>query len=60
MKDGNTVVIGGFIRKKESKTVKGLPILKSIPIIGALFRESSVTQEDRELLIFITPTIVRS
>ncbi len=60
VKDGNTVVIGGFIRKKESKTVKGLPILKSIPIIGALFRETSVTQEDRELLIFITPTIVRS
>ncbi len=57
--DGNTVVIGGFIRRRESKQVRGIPILKSIPIIGALFRETSTTVEDRELLIFITPTIIR-
>lgn len=60
VKDGNTVVIGGFIRKKETKTVRGIPILKSIPILGALFRESLTTSENRELLIFITPTIIRS
>ncbi len=60
VKDGNTVVIGGFIRKKETKSVRGIPLLKSIPILGALFRETTVTNEDRELLIFITPTIVRS
>jgi len=59
VKDGNTVVIGGFIRKKESKSVKGIPILRSIPILGALFRETTSTFEDRELLIFITPTIIR-
>ncbi len=59
VKDGNTVVIGGFIRRKETKAVRGIPILKSIPILGALFRESTTTSEDRELLIFITPTIIR-
>ncbi len=59
VKDGNTVVIGGFIRKKETKNVRGIPILKSIPIIGALFRETTTTYEDRELLIFITPTIIK-
>jgi type IV pilus assembly protein PilQ len=59
VKDGNTVVIGGFIRKKESKSVRGIPLLKSIPIIGILFRETTTTLEDRELLIFITPTILR-
>ena len=57
--DGNTVVIGGFIRRRESKQVRGIPILKSIPILGALFREEATTVEDRELLIFITPTIIR-
>jgi type IV pilus assembly protein PilQ len=57
--DANTVVIGGFIRRRESKTTRGIPILKSIPILGALFRETTTTLEDRELLIFITPTIIR-
>ncbi len=60
VKDGNTVVIGGFIRRKETKSVRGIPILKSIPILGALFRETTTTFEDRELLIFITPTIIRN
>jgi type IV pilus assembly protein PilQ len=60
VKDGNTVIIGGFIRRKETKNVRGIPILKSIPILGALFRETTTTVEDRELLIFITPTIIRS
>ncbi len=59
VKDGNTVVIGGFIRKKETKSVRGVPILRSIPILGVLFRETTVTYEDRELLIFITPTIIK-
>lgn len=60
VKDGNTVVIGGFIRRKDTKSVRGIPILKSIPILGALFRETTTTYEDRELLIFITPTIIRN
>jgi type IV pilus assembly protein PilQ len=59
VKDGNTVVIGGFIRRKETKSERGIPILKSIPILGALFRETTTTVEDRELLIFITPTIIK-
>ncbi|MCK4755810.1 hypothetical protein KAS56_02630, partial [candidate division WOR-3 bacterium] len=45
---------------KESKSVRGIPILMSIPILGALFRETTTTIEDRELLIFITPTIIRN
>jgi type IV pilus assembly protein PilQ len=58
--DGNTVIIGGFIRKREAKTVRGIPLLKDIPILGALFRETTKTVEDRELLIFITPTIIKT
>jgi type IV pilus assembly protein PilQ len=58
--DGNTVIIGGFIRKKETEQRRGIPLLKDIPILGALFRETTKTIEDRELLIFITPTIIKS
>ena len=57
--NGGTVVIGGFIARKEESAVKGIPILRSIPIIGAFFRETVKTYKDRELLIFITPTIVK-
>jgi type IV pilus assembly protein PilQ len=60
VKDGNTVVIGGFIRKKHTKSKKGIPILMHIPLLGALFSETTTTVEDRELLIFITPTIIRT
>ncbi len=60
VRDGNTVVIGGFIKQKEERSVKGIPILRSIPIIGLLFKETAVTHSDRELLIFITPTIVKA
>jgi type IV pilus assembly protein PilQ len=60
VKDGNTVVIGGFIRKKQTTSEKGIPILMHIPILGALFKETTTTVEDRELLIFITPTLIRS
>ncbi len=60
VKDGNTVVIGGFIRKKETQSVSGIPLLKDIPLIGWLFRETQSSWEDRELLIFITPTIIKT
>ena len=59
VKDGNTVVIGGFIRQRETEIVRGIPILMHIPLLGALFREKTTTFEDLELLIFITPTIIR-
>lgn len=60
VKDGNTVIIGGFIRKKETKSVSGIPLLKDIPLLGWLFRETQSSWEDRELLIFITPTIIKT
>ena len=59
VKDGNTVVIGGFIRQRETERVSGIPILMHIPLLGALFRETQSTFEDLELLIFITPTIIK-
>jgi len=56
--NGETIVVGGFIRKNDSNSYQKVPILGDLPIIGSLFRTSAKTTEDRELLIFITATII--
>jgi type II secretory pathway component GspD/PulD (secretin) len=56
--NGETIVVGGFIRKNESTNITQIPLLGSLPLIGPLFRSKSVTGDDTELLIFVTPTII--
>jgi type II secretory pathway component GspD/PulD (secretin) len=59
VRDGETVVLGGLIHKEAAETRGKVPILGDIPIIGALFRSKSPSEEsERELLVFITPHIV--
>lgn len=55
---GETIVVGGFIRKTDSQTNRQVPILASLPFIGKFFQANQNQAEDRELLIFITPTII--
>jgi type IV pilus assembly protein PilQ len=57
--DGETAVIGGLISQQETRFEQGVPVLRSIPILGHLFRMSDVRKENRELMIFVTPRIVR-
>ncbi len=57
--DGNTVVIGGIIKTSKSSGVSGVPWLSKIPLIGWLFKSTNKTDNKEELLIFITPRIVR-
>ncbi len=57
--DGETVVLGGVIRGDESINVRRVPLLSEIPIIGNLFTSRRVEQNNTELLIFVTPKIVR-
>jgi type II secretory pathway component GspD/PulD (secretin) len=59
VKDGETAVIGGLIRTNESEVQRGVPILKDIPLLGYLFRSTNTVEEERELLIFVTPKIIR-
>lgn len=59
VKDGETAVIGGLIRTNESNVHRGVPILKDIPLLGYLFRSTNKVMEDRELLIFVTPKILK-
>ena len=56
--NGETIVVGGIIRKTENRGVTGIPLLKDLPIVGPLFRSTTSSTEDREMLIFLTPTIV--
>ena len=57
---GNTLVMGGLVSDNRSKTDVKVPIMGDIPFLGALFRQDSKTQNKKNLIIFITPTIVQS
>ncbi|MDE3242916.1 MAG: type IV pilus secretin PilQ [Nitrospirota bacterium] len=60
VRDGETMVIGGIIEDTQSNTVTGLPFLSRLPVIGWLFKNKSEQVQKTELLIFLTPTIVKS
>ena len=57
--DGETVVIGGLRSTQEKTLQKGVPLLKDIPLLGQLFRYSREEIEEKDLIIFVTPTIVK-
>jgi type II secretory pathway component GspD/PulD (secretin) len=59
VKDGETMVIGGLISEELSKTVMAVPILSEIPILGELFKHRSVNKKKSEILVFITPKLVK-
>jgi type IV pilus assembly protein PilQ len=57
--DGQTTVIGGIYTSNQQTSKDGTPGLSSIPIISWLFKREGVRDESNELLIFITPRIIR-
>jgi len=58
VQNGETAIIAGLIRRVESKLETGIPLLKDMPVLGWLFRSESKIDNDRELVIFVTPRIV--
>jgi len=56
--DGGTVVIGGIIVTQQQTQVNEVPIVGSLPVIGYLFRRTSVSVQSNELLFFLTPRII--
>jgi type IV pilus assembly protein PilQ len=56
--NGETAIIGGLIRKVENRLESGVPVLKDVPLLGGLFKSSSRVDNNRELVIFVTPRIV--
>lgn len=59
VQDGETVILGGIIRSTVSSTVKKIPLLGDIPILGNLFKSSEKTKSKTELLVLLTPRVVR-
>lgn len=59
IRDGWTGVLGGLISNNYSKNNTGVPFLKDIPLIGSAFQNNTVSGERTELLILITPHIIR-
>jgi type IV pilus secretin PilQ/predicted competence protein len=59
VKDGQTLVLGGIYTVTKSKTQSRLPYLHRIPVIGNAFKSNSVIDSRKELLVFVTPRIVR-
>lgn len=57
--NGETVVLGGIFQSEIATTVTKTPFLGDIPYVGALFRRTENIDERSELLIFITPKIMR-
>jgi MSHA type pilus biogenesis protein MshL len=58
--DGETVFIGGMMQERTQETVKSVPLLGDIPYLGALFRSNEQTKKKTELVILISPRIIRS
>jgi general secretion pathway protein D len=57
---GQTVVIGGLMQDTKSVTDSGIPVLQSIPLLGNLFKHKQKTASKTELMIFITPTVIKT
>ena len=59
VKDGNTIIIGGLINEQDLQTVTKIPLLGDLPIIGSFFRNTSVTKSRNEVVLMLTPSIMR-
>jgi type IV pilus assembly protein PilQ len=60
LRDNQTVVIGGVYKEDRESTVTRIPFLGTLPLVGALFRSTDVRNVRNELLIFITPKIIKT
>lgn len=56
---GETIIIGGLMREEKSDTITKVPILGDIPVLGQAFRHKDQSGQERELIIFITPRIIK-
>lgn len=56
---GGAIAIGGLLKDSVSKTVKGVPGLSELPILGALFKSDAYLRKQTELVIFVVPYLVK-
>jgi general secretion pathway protein D len=60
IKDGETIALGGLIRDNRNNSQAGIPVLSEIPGIGPLFRSTSNSRERDELIVLLTPRVIRN
>lgn len=60
VRDHESIVLGGFIRNSDSKNKSGVPLLKDIPLLGALFSSRSSDKNRTELMVLMRPTVLRT
>jgi general secretion pathway protein D len=58
--NGDTAVLGGLMKDEEREVVQKVPLLGDIPILGWLFKSTSHTKEKVNMVVFLTPKIIRS
>ena len=59
VRDGETVVMGGLTVTERIETRSGIPLLMNLPLLGGLFRTTAISETQRDLMILVTPHIVR-
>ena len=59
LKDGQTTLLGGLIQSQDQETLKGVAGLQGVPVLGSLFNSHDKTRRESEVLISITPRLVR-
>lgn len=60
LRDGQSLVIGGLLRNDITQSVKRFPILGDVPVLGALFRSSQFIAEKSELVVIVSPSLVKA
>lgn len=60
VKDGETIVLGGIIQHVDRKNIQKVPLLGDIPVLGNLFTSRSITKSQTELMVFLTPHVIRN
>lgn len=58
VKSGETILIGGLLKDEEIKSIKQIPFLSKLPVLGELFKSRSIDKKNSEVVIAITPTIM--
>jgi len=60
VRDGESIILGGYIRSFGTKSHAGVPLLKDIPLLGALFRSNSSQNDRSELMVLMRPIVLRT
>ncbi len=60
VRDGETVILGGFMRTEKRSSNSGVPFLKDIPLLGSLFRSTTKSGNRVELMILIRPKVLNT